>query len=60
MWIILFTLELIFPIFLEKFGLFNCMISLGSMCLLNVIFGILCIPETRGKSFTEIGEMLSK
>lgn len=60
MWTILFILELIFPIFLEEFGLFICMIGLGSMCFLNLIFGILCIPETRGKSFDEIAEILNR
>lgn len=59
MWIILFILGLIFSMFLEMFGLFKCMITLGVASLLNALFGIFFVPETRGKSFDEIAKMLS-
>lgn len=57
-WIILFILGSVFPIFLETYGLFICMITLGIMSALNIIFGILFIPETRGKSYDEIMELM--
>ncbi|XP_055296383.1 facilitated trehalose transporter Tret1-like [Sitodiplosis mosellana] len=59
MWLILFVLAWIFPILLEKFGLFSCMIALAVMCSLNAVFGMFFIPETRGKSYEEIMELLS-
>lgn len=59
MWIILFLLGMILPKFLEIFGLSTFMIILGAMSFLNALFGMFCIPETRGKSFEQITEMLS-
>ncbi|XP_031623102.1 uncharacterized protein LOC116340647 [Contarinia nasturtii] len=58
-WIILFGLGTVFPIFLETFGLFNCMFILGIMSIINLIFGICFIPETRGKSYVEIMQLLT-
>lgn len=59
-WIVLFVLCDIFPIYLEAVGLFVCLISLGVMCLLSAIFGFFCLPETRNKSYEEIMEILNK
>lgn len=59
MWIILFVLNTIFPILLEQFGLFNCMVTLAAMSLLNAFFGIFSMPETRGKSYEEIMDLLN-
>lgn len=60
MWILFFIVGFILPMFMEYFGLSICMTTLGVMCLVNLVFGIYCIPETRGKSFEEITEMMSK
>lgn len=59
-WIILFILGALFPVFMESFGLSTCMITLGVVSLLNAVFGILYLPETRGKSYDEIMDMLSQ
>ncbi|XP_055308694.1 facilitated trehalose transporter Tret1-like isoform X2 [Sitodiplosis mosellana] len=58
-WIISFILGSIFPVFLESFGLFTTMMTFGVISLLNVLFGIFFIPETRGKSYEEIMSLLS-
>lgn len=58
-WIILFGLGTVFPTFLEAFGPFNCMLSLGVMSIINLIFGICFTPETRGLSYDEIMELLT-
>lgn len=58
-WIIQFILGSIFPTFLESFGLFTTMITFGVICFMNALFGIFFIPETRGKSYNEIMELLS-
>lgn len=55
-----FASGMLLPTFLETVGLFIFMISLSAMSLLNALFGIFCIPETRGKSFEEITEMLNR
>lgn len=59
MWFILFVLASIFPILLDTFGLFSCMITLAVMCALNATFAMFFIPETRGKSYEEIMELLN-
>lgn len=60
LWIILFILGYIFPKIIEIFGIFNCMFGLGVICLLNALFGIFFLVETRGISFEEIGVLMSK
>lgn len=60
LWIILFILGAIFLTFLENFGLFNCLFMLGAISLLNALFGIFFVPETRGLSYEEIEEIMSK
>lgn len=59
MWIVLFVLGSIFPIFLEKFGLFSCMLTLALISSLNALFGMFFIPETRGRSYEEIMDLLN-
>lgn len=59
MWITLFVVNTIFPILLEQFGLFNCMITLAVMSSLSALFGIFFLPETRGKSYEEIMNLLN-
>ncbi|XP_031623610.1 facilitated trehalose transporter Tret1-like [Contarinia nasturtii] len=58
-WVIQFVLVSIFPSFLETFGLFNTMITFGAISLLNAVYGYVFVPETRGKSYCEIMEILS-
>lgn len=60
LWILLFILGSVFPAVLEAIGLFTCMITLGVFSLLNALFGIFFVPETRGKSYEEIMEILNK
>lgn len=60
LWIILFLLGAVFLTFLEMFGLFYFMMALGVISLLNALFGIFIMPETRGKSYEQIREALSK
>ena len=55
----LFALSAAFDLFVDSFGFFNCMFGLGVICVLNAIFGICFVVETRGKSFEEIEKMMS-
>lgn len=41
-------------------GLPGCMFGFGGICVLSAIYGILFMPETRGKSYDEIMELLNK
>lgn len=59
LWILLFILSAVFNTFVESFGLFNCMFGLGTICILNALFGTFFLVETRGKSFEEIEKMMA-
>lgn len=56
-WIILFALSSVFFIIVDTVGLFNCMFGSSVIGLLNALFGIFFMIETRGKSFAEIREI---
>ncbi|XP_055296384.1 facilitated trehalose transporter Tret1-like [Sitodiplosis mosellana] len=58
MWIVLFALDRVFPNFLDFFELHHCFYILGVMSSLNAIFGIFCVPETKGKTHEEIMALL--
>lgn len=60
MWIFGFVLGVIFPIFLETFGLLTCLTTFGLFCFMNAIFCLYFVPETKGKSHEEIMELLRK
>ncbi|XP_031623613.1 facilitated trehalose transporter Tret1-like [Contarinia nasturtii] len=58
-WILSFCYGLVFPSFLEYVDLHFCFIFLGIISLVNAIFGYFFVPETRGKSYEEIMQLLS-
>lgn len=58
-WILLFLTGAAFDVSIQSLGLYNCMFALGFICVLNAIFGIYALVETRGKSFEEIEKMMS-
>lgn len=60
MWIIIFVYETIFPAIISNIGLSGCMILFGTMCLSNAVFGLIFIPNTRGKSYEEIMQLLAR
>lgn len=60
MWIVFFALDRVFPAFLGTFGLHYSFYILAAMSLSNAIFGIFCIPETKGKTHEEIMELLEQ
>lgn len=60
LWLVLFILGFTFPSAIDMFGIFNCMFGLGIICLLNGLFGIFFVVETRGKSFQEIEVLMNK
>lgn len=59
-WINLFVIEFVLPVLLDLVDLSGCLIIFGTMCSLSAIFGSYMIPDTRGKSYDEIMQMLSK
>lgn len=60
LWLILFIIESIFPILLNHIGLSGCLFIFGTICLITTLIGSCIIPETRGKSYEEIMQMLAK
>lgn len=59
LWIVLLLLGSAYPIVQEAIGLPACMFTFGSISILSAAFGFWFIPETRGKSYDEIMELLS-
>lgn len=59
-WFILFVVGYIFPLILENLGITVCMITFGFVCILNAIFCAVFVPETRGKSYEEILDIMTK
>lgn len=53
-----FVYNIIFYQFVDAFGLYTCMAVLSLFCLLNALFAIRFVPETRGKSYEETREMI--
>lgn len=60
MWTIIYVYETIFPNLINCMGLSGCMTMFGVMSVLCTIFGIIFIPNTRGKSHEEIMQILAK
>lgn len=60
LWLLLFFLETSFPVFEKAFGLPACLFGFGAICAVSAVFGYSFMPETRGKSYDEIMERLSK
>lgn len=58
-WIVLFLLGSAYPIAQESLGLSICMFGFGVITMVSSAFGYRFIPETRGKSFEEITQMLT-
>lgn len=59
-WAVLFVYGIIFYTFVELFGLYTCMIILGLFSLLTALFAFFFVPETRGKSYEEIRDLIVK
>lgn len=53
-------LSTIFPFFKESFGLPIIFIIFTFFALLNALFGLIFVPETKGKSNEEIVDMLGE
>lgn len=58
LWFIRFSLGYIFPFALSTMGISACLIIFGIVILLNAMFCMTYIPETRGKSYEEIQKLL--
>ena len=47
-------------LFLLPIGLSNCLFLYGSIAFLNCIWGVIFIPDNRGKSLVKVEEMYEK
>lgn len=54
----MFILIELFPLLKEYIGLFGWILFFAAMSLLNALFGIFFVPETKGKSHDEIMKLL--
>lgn len=53
-----FVYNIIFYRFVDAFGLYTCMVVLSLFSLLTALFAVFAVPETRGKSFEEIRNLI--
>lgn len=58
-WIISFLLINYFPYAVEMINLHGCMCIFATSCLLFLLYTLLYVPETKGKSFEEIKKLLA-
>lgn len=49
-----FTSLKLFPILMEKFELYGCLIIYGSCCIVGAVFVLLFLQETNGLSIDEV------
>lgn len=47
-------------VFLEKIGVSNVMFLYAAMSFVLLVFVILCVPETKGRTLEEISKELAK
>lgn len=60
MWIFAFAFVQYYALALELIKLQGCMWFFGIGCFIFLIYTIICVPETKGKSFEEISKILAK
>jgi MFS transporter, SP family, arabinose:H+ symporter len=60
LWLANFLLILVFPVILTRFGGATAFLLFDLMCLVLLLFTVLAIPETRGKSLEELEKILVK
>ncbi|CAH1111742.1 unnamed protein product [Psylliodes chrysocephalus] len=57
--IIVFSLNVSFPLISQAYGIHCCLWIFSSFCFIGAILIYLFLPETKGRSFKEIQEMLN-
>ncbi|KAF7270694.1 hypothetical protein GWI33_016362 [Rhynchophorus ferrugineus] len=55
-----FVVTMAFPLLSEMIGMAQCFWLFGLCCVLGIIFIYFVVPETKGKTVTEIQQILSK
>lgn len=60
LWIACFLVSLTFPVMLNRLGGGASFLVFGCMCLLMLVYVILKVPETKGKSLEELEKILIK
>lgn len=59
-WVQVFGMVKVFPAVVAACGLHGCIFGFGGCCAVGAVFVALRVPETRGKSYEEIAEELSR
>lgn len=49
-----------YPPINDYLGTHVCFFIFAAFCLLNAVFTLICVPETKGKSLQHIQELLEK
>lgn len=60
MWFCAFVVVKFFPLLIETLGLHGASFCFAGWCLVSVLYIIFCMPETKGKSYDEIMDLLGR
>lgn len=60
LWISSFVLVRFYPLLTEEFGMYSVMLAYAVSCSIMAVFTLIMVPETKGKSYEAIMEMLRK
>ncbi|CAH1106396.1 unnamed protein product [Psylliodes chrysocephalus] len=58
--IVFFIITFAYPLVAEYLGIHVCMFTFSAFCFIGFVFVLFILPETKGKSYSEIQEMLNK
>lgn len=59
-WISTFLLNMIYPIMTLHFGLHGSLFIFAGVCFISVIVSLIIIPETKGRTYASIMDLLEK
>lgn len=60
LWVFAFVMIKCFPLLSATFGMHGCMFLFAGCSFAGALFVIIVLPETKGKSFEEIMQLLVK
>lgn len=60
LWVFAFIMIKCFPLLTATFGMHGCMFLFAGFSVAGALFVIIVLPETKGKSFEEIMNLLAK
>lgn len=60
LWVFAFIMIKLFPLLAEVMGMHGCLFMFAGFSMMGALFVLFGMPETKGKSFEEIMDLLRK